>query len=81
LLLWDGPQSDRLYAFFWSSYYLYPRRTVTSTLDSIDPNQFDTLVHAQLGTGADVRLGDFTPSQVIAYPDYTVTTYRHAGHG
>jgi hypothetical protein len=80
-LLWDGQQDDglRAYAYFWSSYWLYPRRvTVSSNADGIDPARFDTLVHVTLGAPpAHPQLARLTPDHVLSYADgFTVTTYR-----
>jgi hypothetical protein len=80
-LLWDGQQDDglRAYAYFWSSYWLYPRRvTVSSSADGIDPARFDTLVHVTLGAPpAHAQLAQLTPDHVLRYEDgFTVTTYR-----
>lgn len=80
-LLWDGPQDDglRAYAYFWASYWLYPRPvTVGSTTQLIDPARFDTVLQVTVGSApARPELGQVELIQTLRYPDgFAVAVYR-----
>ena len=85
-LLWDGPNDQGLrdYAYFWASYWLYPRPvTVSSSLEGLDPSKFDVLVQAVQGTmPSHPQLAQFAPEHVLTYPGaWTITVYRIGASG
>jgi hypothetical protein len=68
---------DYYYAYFWSTFWLYPRKV--SVYTSLDPTQL-TGVNAVVLVGAPDQpapdLAGFRPGVAYTFPDHVVTTYQ-----
>ncbi len=79
VVVWNNPP-DYWYAYFWSTFWLFPRKvTIATTFNPPSLQDADALMVVRRPLEAPPDFGGFTPSKVYLYPDYVVTTYVRNG--
>ena len=79
LVAWVDPP-NYAYVFFYSTYWLYPRRvTVTTSLDPAVLTPAETLVDIRLPTEPEPAIDGYVRVTAYSYSDHVITVYRHAG--
>ena len=79
LVVWVDPP-DYSYVFFYSTYWLYPRKvTVVTSLDPSAITPADTLVDIRLPWEPEPSTDGYQRVKVYSYSDHVITVFRHAG--
>jgi len=77
-VIWSDPTPDYWGVFFWSTYYLYPRRVEVAPTPFPDlVSRADAIVFVRRPDQPPLAFVGFTPASSDEYPDVVVTTYRH----
>jgi len=77
-VIWSDPTPDYWGVFFWSTYYLYPRRVEVAPTPFPDlVSRADAIVFVRRPDQPPLAFVGFTPASSDEYPDFVVTTYRH----
>jgi hypothetical protein len=78
VVIWDNPDLPAGYAFFWATYWLFPRPvTVTVDRESAFLGQFDSLIDVRPPDHAGLNAPDsYAVDSADTYPRLTITTYR-----
>src|SRR5260370_2647010 len=78
-VIWSEPAPGYDTAFFWSTYYLYPRRVVLGPLNDPKIDYGEDVIIFVRGPGEPPPAPEgFTPVSTDAYPDAILTTSRPA---
>ncbi len=76
-VIWSEPAPGYSTAFFWSTYYLYPRRVVLGLLNDPKIDYGEDVIIFVRGPGLPPPAPEgFRTVSTDAYPDAIVTTYR-----
>jgi hypothetical protein len=79
LVVWANPP-DYYYAYFWSTFWLFPRKVdVVSSLTPPQLGEADTVVSVRRAFERQPEFAGYRLATVDAFPDYIVTTYVRAG--
>ena len=80
-VIWNFPSPDYWSAFFWATYYLYPRQVTLALVPEPELiNRTDALVFVRHPDEPLFPMSGFTLTSRDVYPDVIVTTYRR-DHG
>ena len=79
IVVWTNPP-DYYYAFFWSTFWLFPRRvSVVTGVNLSQGPEADALVDVRASSEPPPNFTGFKLVQDYTYSDYVVTTYRRDG--
>lgn len=79
LVVWSNPP-DYYYAYFWSTFWLFPRKvTVATSVDASQVNAADAIVVVRRPSEQSPDIGDLRLVATYSYPDYVVMAYERDG--
>jgi hypothetical protein len=78
VVAWVNPPNS--YVFFWSTYWLYPRKvTIINSIDGDKLPPTESLVSVHLPTEPEPNILGYDRVMVYRHSDLIVTLYRRAG--